>query len=101
MEDHREGRLNAGDRREDPLSKEDRWREAIRRGAEATRCRDFLLSLLESRRRSLVSELETYEADPNLAAAMAARLQELRFIEATVENMIHTAKLCEEELRNE
>ena len=97
MEDRREDRPQW----EDNLSREDRWREAIRRGAEATRCRDFLLSLLESRRRSLVSELETYEADPNLAAAMAARLQELRFIEATVENMIHTAKLCEEELRNE
>ena len=97
MEDYREDRPQW----EDNLSREDRWREAIRRGAEATRCRDFLLSLLESRRRSLVSELETYEADPNLAAAMAARLQELRFIEATVENMIHTAKLCEEELRNE
>ena len=97
MEDYREDRPQW----EDNLSREDRWREAIRRGAEATRCRDFLLSLLESRRRSLVSELETYEADPNLAAAMAARLQELRFIEETVENMIHTAKLCEEELRNE
>ena len=97
MEDRREDRPQW----EDNLSREDRWREAIRRGAEATRCRDFLLSLLESRRRSLVNELETYETDPNGAAATAARLQELRFIEATVDNMIHTAKLFEEELRNE
>ena len=101
MEDYRDCRLNAGDRKEDPLSKEDRWREAIRRGAEATRCRDFLLSLLELRRSSLVNELETCEMEPTNAAAMAARLQELRFIEATVDNMIHTAKLFEEELRNE
>ena len=39
--------------------------------------------------------------EPTNAAAIAARLQELRFIEATVDNMIHTAKLFEEELRNE
>ena len=39
--------------------------------------------------------------NPTDTAAMAAKLQELRFIEATVDNMIHTAKLFEEELRNE
>ena len=97
MEDYREDRP----RWEDNRSKEDRWKEAIRRGAEATRCRDFLLSLLELRRSSLVNELETCEMNPTDTAAMVARLQELRFIEATVDNMIHTAKLCEEELRNE
>ena len=89
------------DRWADRPGKEDRWKEAVSRGAEATRCRGFLLSLLESRRRSLVDELEGYDTNPECAASVAARLQELRFIEATVDNMIHTAKMCEEEMRDE
>ena len=85
----------------DSSSKGDRWAEAIRRGAEATRCRGFLLSLLELRRKTLVDELEGYETEPTSAAAVAARLQELRHIEAMVDNMIRTAQYAEEEMSRE
>ena len=75
--------------------------EAIRLGRQAASCKDFLQSLLASRRQSLLDELESDGMTSEEVVRVQGRIQELHMLERLLESIAHTAKLAEEEIRDE